>query len=108
VRAELRHRGDPDIIAIYGFDKRVLGWFVEVRHRGRLVVEYPVPGDRRPGTVAGIFMVLTEWDILTHDAIREATNWLGIINDLDEIEDEDVRRAAQVIIKLREMGSAEW
>jgi len=107
-REELLLAEDPDILAIFGHDKRVFGWFCEVRHRGRLVGEYPVPGDGKQGTVAGVLLTLVEWGFVSHGALTEARGWLGVIDDLSEIESPEVRRAAEVIITLREMGAEDF
>ena len=53
-------------------------------------------------------MTLVEWGFVSHGALTEARGWLGVIDDLSEIESPEVRRAAEVIITLREMGAEDF
>lgn len=103
MRFSLKHATDPDRRALYGLD-HALGFFVEVRDRGRIVAQYDrihPPYDDRNGAV----QCLIQHGFFTKHDLNEAATLVGSFMS-DELEPGAVRCAAEVIENLsRASGS---
>lgn len=103
MRFTINNPSDSTMRAVLGFDPTAVGYFVEVRQAGRLVDSYD--GLRHDQTtIDGVLTPLVNHGFITEDAIAEAVTWLPHM-DAADIEDPDVRRAAEVIERLRAASS---
>ena len=97
MRFDLAHPVRPRMTVSYGWDEH-LGWWAEVRGPGRndTYDELTTPGT----TPSGVLQVLLRHGFITEDHLRTAADALAEML-VEEIEDADVRRAAEVIQNLR-------
>jgi len=95
MRFTIQHPSDVHLVAAYGHDA-FLGWWIEVRRRGRLVVSYD---ELRPGdtTMTGVIRTLIKNGFFSGPDLAEAADHLQVM-DLDEIQKGvGVRLAAEVL-----------
>lgn len=107
MRFTISHPSEPRTRALYGHDHTDLGFWCEVRHRGRLLGAYD--GLRVPGgqtSIQGVLDLLVEHGVLGPDDIYQAMAELPHRTAAD-IPDQDVRRAATVIENLRSAAASE-
>ena len=105
MRFRLDHPTSPRTRALYGHDPTGLGFWAEVRRRGSLVAAYDglhVLGERT--TISGVLVLLVGHGFLEDDDLHEAMQLLPHMEAKD-IEALDVRRAAEVIERLRAAAS---
>ena len=105
MRFRLDHPTSPRTWALYGFDPTGLGFWAEVRRRGYIVSAYDglhVLGGRT--TISGVLALLVGHGFLEGDDLHEAMQLLPHV-DAADIEGLDVRRAAEVIERLRGAAS---
>ena len=98
MRFTLQHPYQARVEAVYGHDRTGIGWFVEVRRKGRLVAEYDGLVDERP-TMAGVLRVLVSQGFFTATDVVEASEALQEL-DVEDITNSRVRRAAQALVDL--------
>ena len=98
MRFTLQHPSESHCKAVYGFDAH-LKWFVEVRARGRLIDEYDALTTER-STMTGALQVMVEHGFFEAADFAEAADTLQEL-DVEDIEDPDTRRAAEVLVKLK-------
>lgn len=101
VRFTLQHPTDPSIRATYGWDY-ALGFWVEVRRRGRLLEARDAL--REAGGVTSVNTVIETMishGFVTEEDIDQAMTWLPH-GCPASIEDPAVRRAAEVVSNLRQ------
>ena len=104
MRFTLDHPSTPHVRAAYGWD-HALGFWIEVRRRGRLLEAHDALREAGGVTsVRDILDALVAHGFVTEDAVAEAMTWLPH-RDAAEIQDPDVRRAAEVIERLRGAAS---
>ena len=104
-RHRIDHPEKPGVLACYGLNG-ALSWWAEVREAGRLLVEYDAITCGVPTSPAGILGVLVKHGFFGQDDIYEARDWLIEVEDVEEIDDEGAKRAAEVITNLREAAGA--
>lgn len=99
MRTTLRHDTDERMVAVYGVDP-FLGFFAEVRRRGRLLGAYDnlrVPGGT---SIQGVLDLLVEHGYFTQGDIAEAMGMLAIVDACD-LPAGAVQRAGLVVERLR-------
>jgi len=99
MRFTLDHPSDVHMVAAYGHDT-YLGWWVEVRRRGRLVESYD---ELRPGdtSMAGLIRILINQGYFSDLDMVEAADHLQVM-DMEEIqEDVGVLLAAEVLLNCK-------
>jgi len=103
VRFTLDHPTDRTTRAVLGHDRTAVGYFLEVRRAGKLV--HIFDGLRSgPTTIQGVLSRLMEHGFVTEDDLHEAMQMLPHM-DAADIQDPDLRRAAEVIERLRGAAS---
>lgn len=103
-RFEVRHPHAPAVSAVYGYDQPPgVGFFVEVRNAGRLVVTRDGLDDE-PADLQTVLKLLVQAGMFSVDDVVEATNLLAAL-DVNEIDDPWVRRAARALTQLRKAAS---
>ena len=108
----ITHPTDPSLRADYGIDP-FLSWWVEVSKSGKLIESYD--GISSEGTdMAGILRIMVRHGFFSALDVAQAHRELSLVDDSSEIgdgedpeADESVRRAAEVISKLKEAAGGE-
>lgn len=103
MRHPIQHPTQPQNRAVFGFD-HVLGWFVDVEVKGRIVESYAGAPGQLTSTLAGALRCLVRHGFLDNDSIAAAQQQLAHVADLDEIDDEDTRRAAEVLLAAKRVA----
>jgi hypothetical protein len=104
MRFTVKHPTNQDLSAVVGHDKTAIRWFIEVREKGKLIDEYDGLTAEEPSTLQGVLDRLVTngfFGINGKDAVKEALAFLPIMS-IEEMPGKDVRRAAEVIQKLKE------
>ena len=104
MRFTLRHPTDTSMRAVLGHDRTALGFFLEVRRAGRIVVAYDGLRVAGGSSISGVLSRLTQYGVVTKDDVGEAWSTLAHM-DVADITDPDTRRAAEVIEQLRAAAS---
>ena len=105
MRFRLEHPSELRTWALYGFDHSGLGFWCEVRRRGHLLASYD--GLSAPGgmtSIQGVLDLLVNHGLVTESDVAAALLELPH-RDAADIQDPDLRRAAEVIERLREAAS---
>ena len=96
---------DGERYAIIGFDQEH-GWYSELRDGlGRLGDEYDALAIGRTSSVQGVLRFLMQHGFFEDAHVHDAMELLPHIDDPDEIDDPDLRRAAEVIVALKQIGA---
>ena len=101
MRFEMEHPTDPDVTAAYGFD-RTVDYFCTIEAKDKVIDDYDRLTDPENNLV-GILRVLHRHGFIVDECSPEAAlTHLRHIMSVDEIEDDDdVKRAAEVILNVR-------
>ena len=101
MRFEMEHPSEPDTTAAYGFD-RTVEYFCTVERKDKVIEDYDRLTDPENNLVE-ILKVLYKHGFIEDECSPEmALNHLRHVMSADEIEDDDdVKRAAEVILNVR-------
>ena len=105
MRMELAHPSDTSVTAVLGWD-HLLGFWVEIRSSGHRLYQYDnLVLDDGETTLRGLLHLLITQGFFSSLDIAEAHKQLGYVDDVDDIEERNVRMAAEVIERLKEAAS---
>ena len=107
MRIRVTHPTDQRIVALVGHDRSTLGWFAEVRDHGRLVEEYDGLTLGEPTTLAGVLQVLVKHGFITQSELEFGLSQLYFGFDPKEIVDDGPRRAAELVVSLKQGASSD-
>jgi len=102
MRATIKHPADASTIATYGYDCRGLGYWIEVRTKGRLVAERDMTIGETSLTV--ILNTLVEHGFFMADDVADADAALGY-SDVKDLEG-GVAIAGEVLVGIRLAASS--
>ena len=108
MRFERQHPRRATWKAVYGWNP-TLGWFCTLYQGERIVAAYharTAPDSRLKGVV-GLLVEHGYFEGSGADAVVEAYDLLQVVDDVEDIEDPDIRRAAQVLVNLKKAANKE-
>lgn len=97
-------RDDQKYQILYGWDRQI-GFFCSVFVNQVRLIEYD---NLQPGYnhLAGFLAVLTSSGVFSIETVQESVQLLPIIDCLQDIEDLETRRVAEIISNLKKAASA--
>ena len=105
MRFEIRHPTRAAWLAVYGHNP-TLGWFCTLYQDRRIVVAYSARTAPR-NRMAGVLWLHVHHGYFEAGSVAQAYDLLQVVDCLEDIEDHDIRRAAEVIQNLKKAGNQE-
>jgi len=100
MRLTIQHPTEKNVIAVCGFDHQAMGWFLDIRSRGHLLLDYSNLVCDDETSLTGILNILVSRGFFTAAAIPQAYDTLQVL-DVEEIDNEEIRRVAAILEKLK-------